>query len=164
VHIFFVSDIKYRRSWQGRRSRWFHRKEYEPTLEIPFHVLQSGEGELVVKDDAGRPVARARIEATRGVNVFEWDLLLDAELALQAEGTRLAEREEQTELTWSDQPIAQALRLGWPLYIVPGEYTLELRFGDHRSERKITVEPADAPEARVKPDPPIRGKSDDDRP
>ncbi|MEO1083476.1 MAG: hypothetical protein AAFY88_04480, partial [Acidobacteriota bacterium] len=58
-------------------------------------------------------------------------------------------------------PWAEAIRLGWPLYVTPGEYTVEVSLGDAKATTSLTV---DAPEPRTPrraEEPRIRGQKDE---
>jgi hypothetical protein len=187
IEVFPVEDITYQRGWRQRRSPWFHRGEDDPTLEIHFWAAAEGEAELRVEDSAGRLLARQSMPAERGINTFEWDLLLDPELALVAEKKSLAgtdedsaqlvrkkkkkkkrqaevevEVEEETaEGRLAKTPWAEALRLGRPLYITPGEYSLKVQLAATEAETGLEIKAPEPRKARKKKEPKIRGRNQD---
>jgi len=137
--------------------------------------------DLLIRDDNGRDLRRLELEASSGVNTFTWDLLLDETQALAAEQASLeddAEAEDgdtedgDTENDDADDeastlgeraktPWAEAVRLGRPLYITPGTYTLTARTGDGEAETELEVKPPEPREPRMKKEPKIRGQKDD---
>ncbi|MCA8959372.1 MAG: glycosyl hydrolase, partial [Planctomycetes bacterium] len=178
LRIFPVEKVTASRGWRNRRSRWFHREEEDPELVIPFWAAQAGSVELRVLDDADRVLRTLVLDAAPGVQVFEWDLLLDPTLALPAEAARESERVSEGDAEKSDDanepdddrpdhgrlartPWSESHRLGQPLYITAGTYALELRQGESTSRTKLVVEKPEPFEPRVKPAPKIRGEKDD---
>jgi hypothetical protein len=163
VHVFPIEDVQYSRSWRSRRSEWFHRPEDDPTATITFWTSREVKAELSVLDGDGREIRNMEIDAVRGVNTHTWDLLLDEALALPAEEERLqavAEREEEssTEGMRARSPWAESVRLGRPLYITPGGYTLRLRAAGGEGETEFTVKRPNPRTPRMKRAEPIRGK------
>ncbi len=55
-------------------------------------------------------------------------------------------------------PLAESRRLGHPLYLTPGDYTLALDLDGASAEAKLTVKPPKAFEPRSKPRFKLRGK------
>ncbi len=177
VHVFEVEDVTFDRGWRSRRSPWFHRSEDDPEVSVPFWTAAAGMAELLVRDDGGRDLRRLEIDATAGVNAFTWDLLLDESLALAAEEARLAEEAEEDDEEDEDSedgeseasargeraqtPWAEAVRLGRPVYVTPGSYTLAVRTGGGEAETAFEVKPPEAREPRMKKEPKIRGQKDD---
>ena len=153
VHLFPLEPVQAKRSWKSRRDRWWHRPEDQPAIRIPYWSHQDGDVELAVLDADGRKLWSRKLQALAGVNQVEWDLVLDEKPALKAERKRLGGDGDP-----KDRPWAEAVRLGRPLTITPGSYTVELTAGQaaHRTELEITApEPR---EPRIKPQPKIRGK------
>lgn len=63
----------------------------------------------------------------------------------------------------ADIPYAEAVRLGWPLYITPGSYSLRLTTASGEvSETDFKVKASEPPRPRMKKEEPIRGTGDDD--
>ncbi|RMH20318.1 MAG: glycosyl hydrolase [Acidobacteria bacterium] len=193
VHLFPLEEVQYRRFWQGRRSPWFYRPEFDPEIKVPVWVKEAGRVELQVLDGDERLLRKLEMEASAGVNTFTWDLLLDPELALPAEQERLAAAEkagddggekskkkgkkgkkgkkddggdepqaESTKGRRAKTPWAEAVRLGWPLYVTPGTYTVRAVAGDATSDVELTIKPPRPREPRMKKEEPIRGKKDGD--
>ena len=185
VYVFPVESITYSRGWRARRSPWFHRPEDDPDVKIPFWTAATGRAELLILDSDGRELRRLSMETRRGVETFVWDLLLDEEIALEAERARLAAEEDEAEPEKKKKrgreqaheeatsegenegrlaktPWAEAVRLGRPLYVTPGSYKLRIRVGDQQAETDFEVESPEPREPRMKKKPPIRGEKDDD--
>ena len=185
VHVFPVEDVTFDRSWRSRRSQWFHRPDDAPELAIPFWVSSAGKAELLVRDGEGRDLRSLELDAAKGVNTFSWDLLLDEAQALAAEKARLEEAEagdeddgktkrrkhkkaeeaEEAEASpkgeLADTPWAEAVRLGRPIYVTPGSYTLAIRTEAGEAETGLEVKPPEPREPRMKKEPKIRGQKDD---
>ncbi len=187
VHVFPVEDLAFNRFWRGRRSPWFDNRLDEPFINVPFWTAQDGAAELIVQDEDGRPLQRLELEATRGVNTFTWDLLLDEESALAAEKTRLDEASDDeaddkskkkkrrknkdpepeddakvsTEGRRAKTPWAEAVRLERQLIVTPGSYTLVVRVADSEAETDFEVTPAEPRTPRMKKEPKIRGRKGD---
>jgi hypothetical protein len=171
VHIFDLDEVQARRGWRRQRSQWFHREEDQPTFTIPYWVKEGGIVTLTLYDDARRVLRREEFTATAGVNVYEWDLLLDEEHALTAELDRMRDevREAETEDEGAPQdapeagddgsgvarekeriPWSEAVRLERPLYVTPGNYTFEIVAGAVSAEAGLTVNAPPPRESRQK--------------
>ncbi len=188
VHVFPVAEVTFDRSWRGRRSQWFHDPVDDPEVKVPFWTSTEAKAELVVRDDDGRDLRRLELAAAAGVNTFIWDLLLDEDLALAAEKAGLEleageetgakdkkKRRKQDKAEESEDedpedknkgkraktPWAEAVRLGRPLYVTPGTYTLTVRTEAGEAEAEVEVESPEAREPRKKKEPKIRGQKDD---
>ncbi len=185
VHVFPLADVQFERSWRGRRSPWFHDPTFDPEVKVPFWTSSAGQAELLIRDDNGRDLRRLELEAAAGVNTFTWDLLLDETQALAAEQAAIeddAEAEEEgakkkkrrqrkqgedaedAEAKKGERaktPWAEAVRLGRPLYVTPGTYTLAVRTAAGEAETELEVKPPEPREPRMKKEPKIRGQKDD---
>ena len=127
LHLFEGDEIQASRGWRGRRSRWFYRSEDNPRERFHYWSKDSAAVEVRVLDNENRLLRSFSADASAGVNFFEWDLMLDEELALAAEEARVAAlSEEDAAGTLADRPWAEAVRLEWPLYVTGGDYVLEL--------------------------------------
>ena len=175
VHVFPLESMRYGRGWQGRRSLWFDRESDRPDLSIPFWSGSAGTAYVRILDGDDRELRRFPIEVERGVNTATWDLLLDETAALAAESAKQAKSDDDGEAADDEAaetvdkgalaktPWAEAVRLGWPLYVTPGTYTIEIAIGEESSSTDFTVDKPRKPEPRAKPKPKIRGEQDDDR-
>ena len=99
------------------------------------------------------------------MNSFEWDLLVDQELALAAESADVkaakdstAQREEDKRSSLADTPYAESVRLGHTLYAVPGDYTVRVSLGENSGSAEMKIKAAKGYEPRAKPADKIRGK------
>ena len=183
VHVFPLEEVTYERGWRGRRPLWFSDPDFEPEIKVPFWSAAAGSAVLTVLDDGERPLRRLEMDVEPGVSVFTWDLLLDEESALAAEKARLAEKKDDDEKDKKEkkkkkkkdddeaepktgdlakQPWAEAARLGWPLYVTPGTYTVRVAVGEGASTTELEVKPARPREPRMEKEPKIRGRKDDD--
>lgn len=185
VHVFPVEDVQYRRYWQGKRSQWFYDPEFDPKMTIPFWSAEDGRATLTVRDGDDRALRTLEQDVRRGVNVITWDLLLDETQAIEAEQQanagddadaddkkskkkRRKKSEESEEVkgpgegSLAKTPRAEAVRLGWPLYVTPGSYSLEVSVGEASHSTDFEVKAAEPPRPRMKPEPKIRGQKDDE--
>lgn len=180
VHVFPVEEIPYQRSWRSQPARWFNDPSLDVRgLDIPFWSAAAGTAELQVLDHEGNEIRRVGQEVVRGVNTMNWDLLFDQELGLAAERARNAPDEEESqkgkkkrrqktseaetpqEGSLAEIPWAEAVRLGRPLYVTPGSYTLRIQVGDDQGETEVTVTPPTPLEPRETKKEKIRGEKDD---
>jgi photosystem II stability/assembly factor-like uncharacterized protein len=157
LHVFPLEPITYSRSWRSRPSLWWYRPEDAPYQNIPFWVERDGWVEWNVLDSDENVLARGALDAVRGVNTWRWDLLLDPELALPVERERVADKDE---VEPADTPWAEAVRLGRPLYVTPGTYTVRVQLGRASAETEFEVNAPRPREPRVEPEPRIRGQKE----
>ncbi len=80
-------------------------------------------------------------EATPGLNVHEWDLLLDAQKALAAEAADNVDSPAPKTAAerWSQWPRREAAGMGWPCFVTPATYTLRVTAGDASAPTKLVV-------------------------
>lgn len=180
VHVFPLESVRYERSWRARRSLWWRRPEHEPFVRIPYWSGGGSEITWSVLDEDGRVLHSAADSAVRGLNQVRWDLVLDPDLAVAAERARLAAKDEPDEASKkkrnkkdgadaedvlvpaADMPWAETIRLGRPLYVTPGTYTVRVTSGDTSSDTELVIDPPE-PRAPRTPEPPrIRGAKKDD--
>lgn len=162
VHLFPVESMTYRRGWRGRRSPWFFRAEDAPELELPFWAAEAGTARLEVLDEDEHVLRTLEMAVERGVHTFRWDLLLDEQAALEAEGRSTKREKNKPEKgSRAERPWTEAVELGWPLYATPGDYTLRVTLGEAESERSFEMKSPRKRTPRVAPEPKIRGRDDD---
>jgi len=170
VHLFPVEKLKADRGWRSAPPLWFDDSADLPKLSLPFWAKAGGRAQLTVLDKDGQPLRRAEIPARPGVNSYQWDLLLDRDLALAAERDGLAKAAAKAggpkadAPTLDKTPVAEAVRLRQRLYVVPGDYTLRIELNGARSDTKLTVEAPDPQPPRAPPKPKLRGRDQWDRP
>lgn len=165
LHIFPVAAVTAERNWRSQRSIWRHRPEFEPEIKVPFWSAADGEVLVEVVDENDQAVKRANYNARRGINTWSWRLVMDEALALAAEQNRLAKTEAKEDNeqdvdanSLARQPVQESVRLGHPLYVLPGKYTIRLVRGEESSQTAWTVKPPKEFEPRTPPAPPIRGR------
>ncbi len=137
LFVYPLEPVQFKASWRGRPSRWFTQPGQADSLTVQLWSDGAGPGTVVLSDEAGHRVLEAPLTLVHGVNRWDWDLLVDQTLALQAEDARVAEMEAPVNL--KHRPYAEAVRLGHRLYVQPGKYTLEVQRGDdsHRIEWQV---------------------------
>jgi photosystem II stability/assembly factor-like uncharacterized protein len=175
VHVFPVEPRQYQRAWRSKRSEWFYRPEDDPEVAIPFWSAANGRIVFEILDDDGRTLRRTERDVRRGISAVTWDLLLDKELAVAAERAALEEagqtdkkernqdRKDETEKgRKARSPWAEAVRLGWPLYATPGNYTLRVTADHGSAETEFVMEAPEPRQPRKKPRPKMRGEADND--
>lgn len=172
AHLFYVADVDYSRGWRSRPSEWFDHNEQKPKSVLQYWAAAAGKGTLKVLDAKQNLVRELSVDAKLGINRLEYDLLVDAKLGIAAEAARVAaaaskdtnadaaakDAKHADEGTLARTPLAEAQRLGYPLYITPGDYTLKLELNGGSSEAKFKVNAPKALEARVKPKFKLRGR------
>lgn len=152
IHLFKLEEIQFSRDWRGRPSRWYGHLSEDPSVPWNYWSKDGGEVTVRIRDEDDRLLREVSTAATPGVNVFDWDMLLDESLALKAEQASLAAPTEQDE---SDEdaaeeaaprtPWSDAVELGWKLYVTAGEYKVEFVSGEETATADLTVK---APEKR----------------
>ena len=164
AHLFYVADVTASRGWRSGPDRWFDHNEQKPKSIIQFWAAEAGSGTLKVLDADKNLVREIHVTAERGINRLEYDLLVDADLGVAAEAARVSKASKDAvesatmEGVLAKTPLAESRRLGHPLYLTPGEYTLALDLGGAGAETKFTVKPPKAFESRNKPKYTLRGR------
>lgn len=149
VHLFGLDEVQASRGWRGQPHPWFEQVSDPPTHTVRAWSKDGGAAQVEILDADERVLRRFDVDLMRGMNQFDWDLKLDAALALPAEEARLAAEDDEategeddpTERTLADTPWAEAVRLEYPLYITGGEYTLKVTHGGETAEETFTVKP-----------------------
>ncbi len=173
VHVYPQHELKAERGWRSRRPVWRHYPDSEPYRDIPFWVQQGGRATFTVHDEDERVLRREELfDLTPGVNTYRWDLRLDPALALRAEEARLAEEEsEKSEETGGASleppkrakvPWSEALRLGRPLFVTPGNYILRVESAGFSAETEIRVQRPQSRDPRTPARPKIRAEQKKD--
>lgn len=160
VHLFPIDAIQASRDWRRRPDPWFDRPEHLPELRGSYWAKQAGTVRFRLLDAKDRPLAQFEREALQGLNRFDWNLLLDPELALAAEKRAIADLDAEKRTLLAHHPYAESKRLAHRLYPVPGKYTLEIAVGDQTHRQPLKVKPAKALDPRWKPPFKLRGEED----
>ncbi len=178
AHLFHVDDVEGDRGWRSRPSRWFDETPDLPTTTIHYWAKAAGTGKLWVLNADKQLLKEIVVHAEPGINRLEWDLLIDPDLALaaeQAKNDKLAEdareaaakQPKDADAKAADDsgrlaktPYAESIRLGHRLYLMPGEYTLQLQLADTTSDTPFTITAPEPRKPRAVPAMKIRGKED----
>lgn len=160
VHLFHLDELQAERSWRSEPGGWFDRDAYLPRLSGTYWAAQSGPVQLSLLDAKERVLARFERQAVAGLNSFEWDLLLDAELALAAEQAALADMDEDQREQLQNQRYAESLRLGHRLYPLPGDYQLRIEGDEVQHQVDLKIKAPKAWEPRWEPPYKRRGEKD----
>jgi hypothetical protein len=164
AHLFYVADVTASLGWRSGPDRWFDHNEQKPSSTIQYWAAEAGSGTLKVLDADKNLVREIAVTAERGINRLDYDLLVDADLGVAAEAARVnkankdADKDASLDGALAKTPLAESRRLGHPLYLTPGEYTLALDLGGAGAETKLTIKPPKAFEARNKPKYTLRGR------
>jgi len=171
LKVFYVDEVKASRGWRGERSRWFFRPDEAPKSTVKYWSSSAGAASIEIIDSNDAVVRRLSGDAVHGMNSFEWDLLVEEELALAAETSAREKAEEseddadtddEEEKTFSlaDTPYAESIRLGHSLYAVPGDYTIRVSVGENSDSTELKIKAPKEFEPRVKEAYKLRGKKD----
>lgn len=176
VHVFPLEEVQASRGWRSRRSEWFYRPEFDPEVKVPFWCKEGGDAVIEIVDDEDNVLRRDRYTVTAaGVHTYTWDLLLDRERALSAEAARneaasreAAEEADEDEAgddepkvergTLTKSPWAEAVRLGYPMYVTPGSYRVRVTIGAESAAADIEIKAPSPREPRRQKEAPIRGR------
>ena len=128
-----------------RPSRW--RPAAAPKTH-PLYIWSEGEakGRIDIvwpkRKGFGEAVLRTLdVELRAGLNRIDWDRQIDEAKALAAEAVRLKARNHQPEAAGArgSRPWSEAKRLGQPIGLLEGDYTIRLTVGETKLEKLITV-------------------------
>lgn len=160
LHLYPVEPVKASRRWRSRPSRWFERPSDEP--EIRFSVWSDDSRDVTwrVLDERDRPVYTSQQLLRAGVSTLIWDLQVETSLALEAETQKLAERDGPPP-NLKETPYAEAARLGHPMFVAPGQYTVEVLSGDLTTRTPLSVKPPKPYEPRQPAKLKLRGRGED---
>ena len=167
VHVFPLSPVKASRDWRSAPARWFDETDYLPTVKVAFWSAKRGEAKVTVTDADKHVIRTFEADAIAGMNVAEWDVKVDRDLALAAEkasGTKGAGtpadsgRKADAMDSVAKQPYAESVRLGHHLFARPGKYTVAVEVDGQRHETALEITAPEAFTPRAKPQPKIRGR------
>ncbi len=165
LKVFYIDEVKASRNWRSERSRWWFRPDEAPRSTIKYWSSSAGTANIDIIDDNENVIRRLSDQAIRGMNSFEWDLLVDEELALAAETSALekseennADTEESSEFNLADTPYAESVRLGQTLYVIPGDYAVRVSVGENSHSSELKIEAPKDPEPRFREPYKLRGK------
>jgi photosystem II stability/assembly factor-like uncharacterized protein len=185
VHVFPVDPLQAGRGWRGRASRWFDETSELPRRTISYWAAADGKGSLRILDGKKRPLKEIAVDARRGINTLEWDLIVDQTLALAAETAAASDAagKEKTPASGTENevakdaaasakpddgkgrlaraPYAESVRLGHRLFLAPGDYTVSLALNDASSETKFKLKAPDDFKPRAPAKPKLRGRDDE---
>jgi len=167
LKVFYIDGVTASRGWRSERSRWYFRPEEAPRSTVKYWSNGTGTASIEIVNTNDAVVRRLSSEAVHGMNSFEWDLLVDEELALAAETAGLEKAnegkdpgKEEEVISLADTPYAESVRLGHSLYAIPGEYTVRVSVGDNSDSAKLTIKAPKDYEPRAKQAYKLRGKTD----
>jgi photosystem II stability/assembly factor-like uncharacterized protein len=168
LKVFYIDEVKASRRWRSKRSRWNFDPEEAPKSTIKYWSDAAGTASVEVIDSNDAVVRRLSSEAIKGMNSLDWDLLVDEELALEAESTAKDKADdrtgtgEQEKKTFSlaDTPYSESVRLGHALYAIPGDYKVRVSVGENSDSAELKIKAPKEYEPRVKEDYKLRGKKE----
>ncbi len=170
LHVFYIDEIKASRRWQSEPSRWFGHLQDQPEALIHYWSQAEGPGSFAIVDDHDRVLQQGELQITRGINRFDWNLLVDEQLAISAEQAANAAANADTDtgdgsegsavIGLAAQPYQQAVKYGHPLYLQPGDYQVRIHIDDAEATGKFTVSKPEPWPHRGPPETKIRGKKD----
>jgi photosystem II stability/assembly factor-like uncharacterized protein len=165
LKVFYIDEVKASRGWRSERSRWFFRPDEAPGSTVKYWSESAGMATIEIMDAHGSVVRRLESESIVGMNSFEWDLLVDEELALAAEAASLRKSKEKADpgteeqdISLADTPYAESVRLGHSLYAVPGDYTVRVSMGKNSDSTELNIKAPKDYEPRFKQAYKLRGK------
>ena len=165
LKVFYIDDVTASRRWRSERSRWYFRPDEAPKSTVKYWSDSAGTVTIEVVDSNDAVVRRLSSEAIKGMNSFDWDLLVDEELALTAESAGLGKAKESTPeskeektLSLTDTPYSESVRLGHTLYAIPGDYTVRIELGKNGDSTSLKIKAPKDYEPRSSEAYKIRGK------
>ena len=165
LKVFYIDDVTASRGWRSERSRWYFRPDEAPRSTVKYWSDSAGTASIEIVDSNDSVVRRIRSEAIKGMNSFDWDLLVDEELALAAESVSLEKAKEaspeskETEVSsLADTPYSESVRLGHTLYAIPGDYTVRIELGKNSDSTGLKIKAPEDYEPRSSQPFKLRGK------
>ncbi len=172
LHVFYVPEVTASRGWRSTSNPWFAHTDKPDTAVFHYWAKESGPVTMTVADADKQAVRKIEMQAIAGINRFEYDLKVDGDLAIPAEAARVKKAAEKATESAKETatgtasakgelakfPLAESQRLGHPLYITAGDYTITLSQGTVNAEAKLKVNAAKAFEPRQKPKYKLRGR------
>jgi len=167
LKVFYIDDVEASRDWRSERSRWYFDPDEAPKSTVNYWSNSAGTVSIEILDKNAAVVRRWSNESVHGMNSFDWDLLVDQELALAAETAFLEKGEEkpadaggEKAINKADTPYAESVRLGHALYAIPGDYTVRISMGENSDSAGLKIVAPKGYEPRVKQAYKLRGKKD----
>lgn len=160
VHLFHLDSVQASRNWRGEPSEWFDRPEYLPSMKGSYWAKDAGTVNLIVLDENKSELARFQRDAVAGLNSFEWDLVIDEDLALAAEKVSLDKLKTDERDQLKHRRYSESVRLGHRLYPLPGKYTVRVEAGGASHDAALEIKAAKPYEPRYEP--PYKRRGDDD--
>ena len=165
LKVFYIDEVKASRRWRSERSRWYFDPEEAPRSTVKYWSNSAGTASIEILDKNDSVVRRLSNEAVQGMNSFEWDLLVDQELALAAEAAAQEKAKEDANkdqeekvLSLEETPYAESVRLGHALYAIPGEYTVRVSVGENNDSNGLKITAPKEYEPRTRQKYKLRGK------
>ena len=165
LKVFYIDDVTASRRWRSERSRWYFRPDEAPKSTVKYWSDSAGTVTIEIVDSNDAVVRRLSSEAIKGMNSFDWDLLVDEELALTAESAGLGkakesapENKEEKTLSLTDTPYSESVRLGHTLYAIPGDYTVRIELGKNGDSTSLKIKAPKDYEPRSSQAYKLRGK------
>lgn len=69
-----IDAVNFSPRWGSKWSAWG--EEYEPKVNIQFYSPQSGKATIIIKTEEGKELQNLSVDASKGVNVFDYDLTI----------------------------------------------------------------------------------------
>ncbi len=165
LKVFYVDDVKASRGWRSERSRWYFDPVEAPKSTVKYWSNSAGTATIEIVDSNDAIVRRLSTDSVKGMNSFEWDLLVEEALALAAEAVALDKAKEDSDhengektTSLADTPYTESVRLGHSLYAIPGDYSIKVSLGENSDSAKLKIKAPKDYEPRFKETYKLRGK------
>ena len=108
VHVFDLAWTRDYNRWDRKASAVI-RKSTPDALQIRYWAARKGKARITIKTDDDRVVHEQQHKSRQGINVVDWDLLVDrdAELAWQLEQAQKKQQEAQDKLDKAREPAQE---------------------------------------------------------
>jgi photosystem II stability/assembly factor-like uncharacterized protein len=81
IHLFEPGNVREYKTWSGDPSAVIRKTDIDP-LKITYWMSEKGDVEVAIKDSNDLVVRHLKDKGHRGINVLEWDLLVDRDIEL----------------------------------------------------------------------------------
>lgn len=156
LHLFYVDPQQQTDAFFNATSYWSAEQE-KPELGVYFWSSQSQIASLEIVDSKENILYSTSIDASKGINRFEWDFLIDETSAIAAENKAIAAA-DMSDVSYGNMPYQQAKIYGLPSYLQPGSYQIRITNGEHSTVTALELKPEPALTSRKKSSWTIRGE------
>lgn len=144
VYVYSIDKIKPKPYWNHKKPNWGYSDQKHPKQPLYIWSKTDTTAQLSIQDAQQNKLLERQIKLQTGLNQWQWDYLVNEQLAIAAERQRLQDQ-DLSKLNRSELPYAEAKRLGHPAYIKPGKYQISVQLDNgQQHQTELIIESAKA--------------------